>query len=392
MTGRIAVLKFGGTCLESPASRRLAGDRIIAARTAGWSVVAVVSAMGRAGAPYATDTLLEMVRAECPGAASRELATAFVCGELLSAAVVAAHLRARGVPATCLNGRQAGILTTPGSKGEACMAGAEVAEVRAQSLLDMVRRAEVPVVAGSQGCTAQGDVTTLGRGGSDTSAAVLGVALDARLIAIYTDTPGIMTADPRLVPEARTIPRLGYQACERLAALGARVIHPKAVRIAGCRPDIPLYVRGLGGGDRGTLVGGTGWPCLAERGRPLGLAVAQGRLRWCARGNLYEWTPDGGGEIFVAGGGAAQISEGGRAAARLSIVHEGQAPPKAWSEYGGALPGRGVHPLAYCQAGDVYSVWVPGDQAQAATTALHALLPVPGPSPAGPETGHVTPS
>lgn len=371
----IAVLKFGGTCMRSPDSRRVVGDRIAAAIGAGWSVVVVVSAMGRRGQPYATDTLLDMVRQECPGAADRELATAYACGELLSAALIAGQLKTRGLATKCLSGWQAGIMTARGA------ADADVLEVRPQALLDMIGRGETPVVAGSQGQSLSGDVTTLGRGGSDSTASILGVSLDARAIEVFTDTPGVMTADPRLVPEARTVPLLSYQSCARLADLGAKVIHPKAVRIAACRPDIQLWVRSIDEPEGGSRVGGSGWRGLADTGVPVALAVLRGWLRMGPGGAFLKWraAEDGCSASSDLGFGCEgrwlreTRGQGEEiAAARLSIVHHGAVPEAATQTYLAALARSGIQPLLWLRDGEAASVFVSEPATKESAVALHA--------------------
>jgi aspartate kinase len=345
---RIAVLKFGGTCVASEVARLQVIARIHAARVSGWQVVVVVSAMGRRGAPYATDTLLEMVGRECPAARPEDLAAAYACGELLSASLVSGLLRSAGVPAACLAGWQAGIVTTESAND------ALVTDVRPQRLLDLLAEGTVPVVAGSQGVSDGGTITTLGRGGSDTTATVLGVALDAGEIVIYTDTPGIMTADPALVPAARILSSVSHRACERYASLGAKVIQAKAVRAAALRPEIQLVVRGLGDTGSGTRVGQTGW-LPAEYGRPLGVGMLQ-----CE------------GAAAGVAGCAPGPGDGNAPAIRVSVVHEGEGARGSSGGYAAALAAARIVPLQDLCEDDCFSVWVPLAQARAAAGALHA--------------------
>ena len=345
----IAVLKFGGTSVASAASRALVVRRICEARAAGWQVVAVVSAMGRNGAPYATDTLLDLVRRECPGAADEDFATAYVCGELLSAAVISALIRGAGTGAACLAGWQAGIVTNRQ------VSDASVTEVRPQKLLELLADGVVPVVAGSQGCSADGTITTLGRGGSDTTAAVLGVALAADLIEVYTDTPGILTADPCTVPSARVIDSLSHHACERFASLGARVIHAKAVRMAARRPDIPLIVRGLDHAGLGTRIGGTGWLPGSSAGRPVGVAQLE--------------TTNG-----RTGAGPVTLSPGvrGPGSARVSVVHDGGGAAEHFATYRDRLAAARIETHLWLCEEDCFSVWVTPERADDVVRLLHS--------------------
>jgi len=328
----LVVLKFGGTCVASEASRASVADRIVAATASGWRVAVVVSAMGRRGSPYATDTLLDLVARECPGAADADRAVAYICGELLSAALVSGLLRSRGVAAACLSGWQAGIITNE------CTGDAEVVDMRPQRVLDLLAEGSVPVVAGSQGATAAGAPTSLGRGGSDTTATALGVALAADRVEIFTDTPGILTADPAMVPSARPLAAISHRACERFAALGAKVIHAKAVRLAALRPEMPVIVRSLGEDSGQTQVGNQGWlPSMF--GRPLGVTCRPAE----------------------------------NATARVSLVFEQQGAPAAAPGLQQALAANGIAVLQWHCEDDCLSAWVPAEQSAAALRALHAL-------------------
>jgi len=244
----IIVQKFGGTSVASQEGRRQVCERIMQATSNGNQVVAVVSAMGRQGAPYATDTLLDLLRLECPLASARELDMVFVCGEMISATVVAANLQQLGHKAIALTGAQAGIVTDD-SFGDAQIL--EVSTVKLRSYLD---EKYIVVVAGCQGVTPDGHITTLGRGGSDITACALGVYLDAERVDIYTDVEGIMTADPRVCPDAELITEITHEACYSMAAQGAKVIHPRAVEIASARLKLPVRVRSTFTGRLGTLI------------------------------------------------------------------------------------------------------------------------------------------
>lgn len=211
-----------------------------------YQVVVVVSAMGRRGEPYATDSLLGTID-ESDQVSARDLDVLMSCGESISAVVFASLLRARGHQVTVLNGGQAGILTNDQH------GNARILEIRPKRILDALQNGHIVVVMGFQGASPDGDVTTLGRGGSDTTATALGVALNAEFVDIFTDVRGIMTADPRIVTDARMIHRVTYTEICNLAYQGAKVIHPRAVEIA-MQKNIPIRVRSTHSKDEGTLV------------------------------------------------------------------------------------------------------------------------------------------
>ncbi|HHW13533.1 MAG TPA: aspartate kinase [Firmicutes bacterium] len=244
---RTLVQKYGGTSLSTPDRRAAVVERVLAARREGFRVAVVVSAMGRAGDPYATDTLLNLLDVEGELVDRRERDLLLSCGEIISAVLVAALLTCRGARAHALTGPQAGIIT------DGAFGNAHIIEVVPARVLEILNRDEVAVVAGFQGATREGEITTLGRGGSDTTAAALGVALRAELVEIYTDVEGIMTADPRLMPEARLLPRVTYGEVAELAYLGAKVIHPRAVEIAAAG-RVPLRIKSTLSGAPGTLI------------------------------------------------------------------------------------------------------------------------------------------
>ncbi len=249
---KIIVQKFGGTSVRTKEMRAAAIDKIIAAKDSGLSPVVVVSAMGRKGEPYATDTLIQVARAEAGGELrARENDLLLSCGEVISAVIFTAALEQRGVAAQALTGGQAGIYTNER------FGSASYTETDPSRIHELLAEGIVPVVAGFQGVTRGGDVTTLGRGGSDTSAAILGLALHAEAVEIYTDVDGVMTADPRLLPEARVISGVSYGEVFQMADHGAKVIHPRAVEIA-MRGNVPLYVRNTASDAAGTRISAEG--------------------------------------------------------------------------------------------------------------------------------------
>lgn len=244
---RLIVQKFGGSSLATPELRDQVVQHILSAKAEGCSPVVVVSAMGRKGDPYATDTLLEFIGEILITPPPRELDLLLSCGEVLSAAVLAMEVKKRGSEAVALTGWQAGIVTD-GAYGHA-----EIVRIKKDKILRFSQDGNVVIVAGFQGAGEDGEITTLGRGGSDTSAVALGAALEVELVEIYSDVDTVMTADPRIVPDARPIKNVGYQEVLQMAREGAKVIHPRAVDIA-LQYNIPLLLKKTGMHKQGTLV------------------------------------------------------------------------------------------------------------------------------------------
>ncbi|EAD5567305.1 aspartate kinase [Listeria monocytogenes] len=244
---KIIVQKFGGTSVQNEKSRLMAFNHIKQVLKEGYKVVVVVSAIGRYGDPYATDTLLELIGAKNTKLTAREQDTLLSVGETISASVFTNMLKEAGIKAEAFSGGQAGIVTSDDHLN------AKITEVDTPRLKNALAELDVAVVAGFQGITANGDITTLGRGGSDTSAAALGVSLQADYIDIFTDVDGMMTADPRIVEHARSLPRVSYNEVSNMAYQGAKVIHPRAVEIA-MTAKIPMRIRSTYLESTGTLV------------------------------------------------------------------------------------------------------------------------------------------
>ncbi|MBC1970265.1 aspartate kinase [Listeria marthii] len=244
---KIIVQKFGGTSVQNEKSRLMAFNHIKHALKEGYKVVVVVSAIGRYGDPYATDTLLELIGAKNTKLTAREQDTLLSVGETISASVFTNMLKEANIKAEAFSGGQAGIITSDDHLN------AKITEVDTTRLKNALTSLDVAVVAGFQGITNQGDISTLGRGGSDTSAAALGVSLQADYIDIFTDVDGMMTADPRIVEHARSLPRVSYNEVSNMAYQGAKVIHPRAVEIA-MTAKIPMRIRSTYLESTGTLV------------------------------------------------------------------------------------------------------------------------------------------
>ncbi len=240
---KIKVMKFGGTSVATQENRITAALRVISAKEQGYSPVVVVSAIGRKGAPYATDTLVSLLR-EVDAAVEpdpRELDMMMACGEILSAVIFAHTLKTLGHSAQAFRGGQAGI-RTDGVYGSARILG-----IKPVALLGCLKKGNIPVVCGFQGVWVEGgmpgaELTTLGRGGSDTTAAAVGAALHAEAVEVFTDVDGMKTADPDFVTEAPTLRSVTYNEVAEIAHLGAKVLHPRAAEIA-MRFGIPLWVK-----------------------------------------------------------------------------------------------------------------------------------------------------
>lgn len=244
---RIIVQKFGGTSVATENGRRRIVEKVQRAQAQGYLPLIVVSAMGRRGAPYATDTLIDMVKSENPHVALRELDHLMCCGEIISAVVITALLQSENIEAVALTGGQAGIIT------DEEYGNAHILQIETKNLLKLLEQKKVPVVCGFQGMSSYGNLTTLGRGGSDTTAAALGAAVNAEIVEIYTDVDGIMTADPRIVDDARILDQISYGEICQLAHQGAKVIHPRAVEIA-MQKNIPLVIKSTFSDAKGTLI------------------------------------------------------------------------------------------------------------------------------------------
>ncbi len=244
---RLRVLKFGGTSLYGQRCWQKAVRHVLAYDRRQYSLLIVVSAMGREGAPYATDTLIELAESFCDNLPRRDMDLMMSCGELIAAVAMAGALRSAGLQTLALTGRQAGIVTDDG------FGDARVRRVEISKPLRIIDQGKVAVVAGFQGATEDGEITTLGRGGSDVSAAALAVSLRAEMLEIFTDVTGIKTADPRLVPEAVTIEEMSYEEVHQMAQNGAHVVHPRACQIA-MAGDVPMRVRSTFNEHPGTLV------------------------------------------------------------------------------------------------------------------------------------------
>src|ERR1043165_808340 len=224
------VLKFGGTSVKSLARIKNVAS-IIAESAKHDSVVAVVSAMGDT-----TDYLIKLANQASEKPNRRELDALLATGEQISAALVAMSLTEIGAPAISLTGRQLGITT------ESIHTTARIVDINTDRILKHLKDGLIVIAAGFQGMTPDGHTTTLGRGGSDTTAVALAAALGASTCDIYTDVSGVYTADPNIVPTARLLNEISYEEMLEMARVGAQVLHPRAVELAR-KHGIPVRVR-----------------------------------------------------------------------------------------------------------------------------------------------------
>jgi aspartate kinase len=236
------VMKFGGTSVADPEKIQRVAARLVATRRAGARVVAVVSAMG-----YHTDELLDLAHQVSPQPKPRELDMLISVGERISCALVAMAISDLGTDAISLTGSQAGIVT------DTVHGKAKIVEVKAHRIHQELDGERIVLVAGFQGVSTSYDVTTLGRGGSDTTAVALAAALGADACEIYTDVDGVFTADPRLVPEARKLHAVSYEEMLEMAASGAKVLQLRSVEFARSH-GVMLHVRSTFTDEPGTWI------------------------------------------------------------------------------------------------------------------------------------------
>lgn len=239
----LIVAKFGGSSVADAASVLRVAKRVVDAKNAGNEVVVVVSAMGDT-----TDELLELAQQVSPNPPGRELDMLLTAGERISMAVLAMAISDLGVEARSYTGSQAGLIT------DSTHGKARIIDVSPSRIQEALSQGAIPIVAGFQGVSQDTkDITTLGRGGSDTTAVALAAALNADVCEIYTDVDGIFSADPRIAPKARQVPRITYDEMMELAAAGAKVLHLRCVEYAK-RFDVPLHVRSSFSDKEGTFV------------------------------------------------------------------------------------------------------------------------------------------
>jgi len=258
----LVVQKYGGSSVADADGIKRVAQRIVATRKAGHSVVVAVSAMGDT-----TDELMDLAHQVSPLPPGRELDMLLTAGERISMALLAMAIANLGLEGRSFTGSQAGVITDS-AHGKARII--DITPGRIQSALD---QGAIPIVAGFQGVSQDGkDITTLGRGGTDTTAVALAAALGADYCEIYTDVDGVFTADPRIVPQARRIPRISYEEMLEMAACGAKVLVLRCVEYAR-RYSIPVHVRSSFSNREGTWVTGS---ITAKEGSEMEQAIISG--------------------------------------------------------------------------------------------------------------------
>jgi aspartate kinase len=242
----LVVQKYGGSSLQSAERIKRVAERIVATRKAGNEVVVVCSAMGDT-----TDELLDLAKQVNPVPPGREMDMLLTSGERISNALVAMAISALGASAWSFTGSQAGVITT------SVHGKARIIDVTPSRVRDALDEGHIVLVAGFQGVSQDTkDITTLGRGGSDTTAVALAAALNADVCEIYTDVDGVYTADPRIVPDAKRLETVNYEEMLEMAAAGAKVLMLRCVEYAR-RYSVPILVRSSYSNKPGTLVSGS---------------------------------------------------------------------------------------------------------------------------------------
>ncbi|MCJ0906869.1 MULTISPECIES: aspartate kinase [unclassified Rhodococcus (in: high G+C Gram-positive bacteria)] len=264
----LVVQKYGGSSVSSAERIRRVAERIVETKRAGNDVVVVVSAMGDT-----TDELLDLAQQVCPSPPAREMDMLLTAGERISNSLVAMAIHSLGAEARSFSGSQAGVITT-GSHGNAKII--DVTPGRVRAALD---EGSIVLVAGFQGVSQDSkDITTLGRGGSDTTAVALAAALNADVCEIYTDVDGVFSADPRIVPDAHRLETVSFEEMLELAASGAKVLMLRCVEYAR-RYNVPVHVRSSYTTKPGTIVSGSMEDIPVEEALLTGVAHDRGEAK-----------------------------------------------------------------------------------------------------------------
>lgn len=250
MTEKMLSMKFGGTSVATAERRQMIVEHVRRETAAGYKVALVISAMGRRGDPYATDTLLDLMRNLGGSIEPRNYSFLFVTGEMISVGVMTHTLQLAGFPAVSLTGGMAGVVT------EDFYMSARPVRLDGTALKTYVAEGKIPVVCGGQGVTqSRGEFSILGRGGSDTSGILVGIMLGAERADIYTDVEYMLAIDPRVIPSAPQRERLSFDAAYEMARFGAKVVHPGSIWL-GKQNNLPVRVRSTFSQNPGTLIAG----------------------------------------------------------------------------------------------------------------------------------------
>lgn len=244
MRNKIVVQKYGGTSIGDVDKLKLIAKKVVEKKSEGFSPVVVVSAMGKT-----TDQLVEMSEKVIFNETEpdlREKDTLLSTGELVSATLLAMSIKSLGQDVISLSGPQAGIFT------DQIHGSARISDINTERMMNEIKKNKILIIAGFQGINTEGDITTLGRGGSDTTAVALAAALRADVCEIFTDVEGIYTTDPRVVSTARKIDYINYEDMLEMAVLGAKM-HPRSIELASVY-NVPVYVAGTFSETKGTLI------------------------------------------------------------------------------------------------------------------------------------------
>jgi len=371
----VIVQKYGGTSVADIDRLKRVAERVAAVRARGDDVVVVVSAMGAT-----TDELLALANQISDDPDRRELDMLLSVGERISMTLLAMAVKSLGYDAVSFTGSQSGILTNDAHSG------ARVIEVRPYRVADELARGRVVIVAGYQGVSYKLEVTTLGRGGSDTTAVALAAALDAEACEIYSDVDGVYTADPRIVDDARHLEALSYEEMQELARCGAKVLNAQAVEFARSA-DIALYARSTFAPDgRGTVVR-TNPP--DPRPRVVGVTGAQDlRLLQVGAPSGMPEPPDGACCLAILptaeGRPVALLAPGtkplqvGRPIGSVSVVGEGAGTePELHDAAAGALADAGIETCGHVLATRSLTLLVAPVAVESAIRCCHAALVAP---------------
>ena len=281
------VQKYGGSSVSDAERIKRVAERIVATKKAGHDVCVVVSAMGDT-----TDELLDLAQQVSPLPPGRELDMLLTAGERISMALLAMAIQSLGLSARSFTGSQAGVIT------DSTHGKARIIDVTPGRITEALTAGHIAIVAGFQGVSQDSkDITTLGRGGSDTTAVALAAALGADVCEIYTDVDGVYTADPRIVPTARQLRTVSYEEMLELAACGAKVLHLRSVEYAR-RNGLPIHVRSSYSNDPGTVVSGSIEELAVEQAIIVGVAHDRGEAKITVHG--VPDTPGAAAAIFRA--------------------------------------------------------------------------------------------
>lgn len=239
--------KFGGTSVQTKKSRLMCINKVKQSIKIGNKLVVVISAIGRKNDPYSTDTLLSLISDDFKNKYPKYVDRLISCGEIISSIVFSSELKEHGVQAVPLTGQDIGIITNDE------FGNAKILSINTENIYNLLDRNIVPIIAGFQGITSKGDITTLGRGGSDISAVKLAEILKCNRVEFFKDVDGLMTADPKIVISAKSINEISYNELFELSIFGNNVIHPSAVKIA-MDSDIPIVIKNTFNEFKGTVI------------------------------------------------------------------------------------------------------------------------------------------